>query len=249
LVLSGAIVSLGAAIGGGESTSSWMGTPLVVLGSSCAAVCVTLWVVCALDPKRRAAQGDSKNIRDLVADLIEVANVSENRGVLALPNLSISAQSALYSTGAALLIAGESADNIRRQLAGMSDTAAEAGRSQRARTRFICDAFPILALSLSFSLVLWAVITIVRGAPIGTLMPLVLLGAVYGAFAIAALAVEFGDRLSATAAEDELAAALVIETLARIRSGDSADKIAQRLRGHTPGIAAPVQAAPLRKAA
>lgn len=249
LVLSGAIVSLGAAVGGGGSELAWLGTPLVVLGSSCAAVCVTLWAVCALDPKRRAAPVDSQLVARLVTELVDAAKAAENRGVLTLPDRSISVHQSLFAAGAGLLIAGQPAEAIRTQLAGMADTAADADAPRRARVRLICDAFPIGALSLAFSMVLWTVLAIVREVPLGTLMPLVLLGSVYGAFAFAALAVEIGDRLGASSAEDELSSALVIETLVRIRSGESAERIAERLRVRAPGVPVPVQAATLRKAA
>ncbi|HMN39589.1 MAG TPA: hypothetical protein PKE29_02010 [Phycisphaerales bacterium] len=249
LVLSGAIASLGAAIGGGGSGSAWIGPPLIVLGSSCAAVCITLWVVCVLDPTRRASKGDSPTIARLVAELAEVARIAEARGVLALPGRTISVQASLFAAGAGLLVAGEAADAIRHQLSGMADAAADADSPRRARTRFVCDACPVVAMSLAFSVVLWMVVAIIREAPLGVFMPLALLGVVYGAFAIAALAVEFGDRLGNSTAENELSAALVIETLGHIRAGESADRIVERLRAYSPGLVAPAQPAPLRKAA
>jgi flagellar motor component MotA len=249
LVLSGALISLGAAIQGGDSPQAWVGIPLVVLGSCCAAVCVTLWVVCVLDPARRPCRTETPRIRRVIDQLLGAAATADTRGILALPQSPLCTDIPLFGAGVPMLIAGEPAGAIRTALLSRSDALAEAARVRRARIRRACDALPVLTLMLALLLVGWTFGAIVQGSSLGTLMPLGLLASVYGAFAIAAIAVAFADRLSVAASEQELCAMLVIETLVGLRSGESADRIRARLRTLVPDGEPATASIPLRKAA
>ena len=254
LTLAGAVVALGAAVGGDtrpHSGTAWIGTPLIALGACGAAVCITLWVVDLFSNNRRATPALSPRIRTLAADLLAAAKLADSRGILSLSTCSMSSRADLFQTGAKMLVTGDSCEAIRAKLASMTGSTPEQNL-RRSRLRQVCTILPLGALAVAFTVVLWAFVAAATGASMGTLLPLGLLAAVYGSFIVSVLAVEIADRALGHVSEEELASTLVIETLVGIRSGETADRLAARLGLASPDPAAKADAAPaspLRRAA
>jgi flagellar motor component MotA len=156
----------------------------------------------------------------------------------------------LFRLGAEMLVAGESVEVLRARLTVLGEEVGEAAASARAKIVMVCRWMPVGSLALALGLVVWLLISATSPGKLGTLAPMGLLLAVYGAFAVAAIAVEVGDRLVLEGTERELIGGMVIETLAAIRAGERAAKIEARLKGVlTPGSAVGGSDESLRRAA
>jgi flagellar motor component MotA len=251
LALSAAVMALGIALSDGLAGAA--GSPLVILGGAGAAVCITLWAARVLGFGRAhvARRRDSVRIEKLIAELSECALQAESRGVLTLVDRVLPERRALFAAGVELIVAAESPAEIRASLGVKAERECAAMHASRARFVKLCRVVPIISVGMALTMMFWMLLALSssRGAiQLGSLTPLALIVTVYASFAIAAVSVEIGDRMAAASAEDELAGALVIETIAAIRAGESPDRVAAILRGLTPPPLE-AQSQPLRRAA
>lgn len=252
LALAGGVVALGIALNDGSNVLAVISRTMVVLGGCAAAVTIALWAVRASGFVSRATGplGDTARLRTLIDELVGCAKDAESKGVLTLSGRTIGWCGELFRLGADMVIAGEPVELIRTRLAQLGDQAGESESRVRERIATVCRWLPLAALGLSLVFVVWLLASMVGPAWPGTLAPLGLLLAVYGAFAIAAIAVEVGDRIVAEGVERELFAGMVIETLAAIRAGENAARIEARLKGVlTPGVVSTGGGESLRRAA
>lgn len=252
LALSAGIIALGIALADGHASAA--GTAMVVLGGAGAAVCIVLWSARVLgfgrvDTGRRRA---SARIDALIAELTDCAHQAETRGVLTLVERSLRERRALFAAGVEMLVNADSPAIIRTALGDRADRECAAMHASRARFATLCRVVPIISVGMALVTMFWMLYVLSTGrsvAELGTLTPLALVIAVYGAFAIAAISVEVGERFAAASVEDELAGALVIETIAAIRAGESPERVAAILRGLTPPPREALAEANLRRAA
>lgn len=234
LSISAVLVGLGIALGQGPTPV--FGTLLLVLGGSLAAVVLAIWSAFAMG-FRRTAQGRATSVRldALINELASHARLASDKGILLIADGRVSTRQGLFAEGARRLVSAEPATSIRNALAALADREAEREFQLRRRIIAFCRFVPVTALALGFASALWMLLVALR-PPIesqsGT--ALALLCAVYGAFAISALAVDAADRLAARTAEDELAASLIIETIVALRNAETPDMISARLRGMIP---------------
>jgi flagellar motor component MotA len=237
LVLSAGVIALGIALADGQRSP--VGTSLVILGGGGAAVSITLWATHVLGFGRVLAKRrrDSARIDRLITKLTDCAKQAESRGVLTLVECELPERRALFSAGVEMLVNADSPANIRMNLGQKAERECSTFHASRARITTICRIVPVISIGMALVTMFWMLLALASGrqaAELGSLTPLVLIIAVYGAFAIAAISVEIGERVAAVSAEDELAGALVIETIAAIRSGESPDRVAAILKGLTP---------------
>ncbi len=248
LVLAAGLIALGILLNDGTSS---IGTPLVILGGATVAICLSLWAARAMGLGRAvvATRRHSARIDALVAELSECARLAESTGVLALTERTIPHRNALFAAGVSMLVNADTPAVIRARLGQQAESGSSAAHVSRTRITAFCRVIPIIALGMALATMVWMLASALRPDHMGSLTPLALIVAVYGAFAVAAISVEIGDRAAASASEDELAGALVIETIAAIRAGESADRIAAMLRGLTPPARQASRPAELRRAA
>ncbi len=248
LAVAAILIALGIAINDGASAIS---TPLIILGGATVAVCISLWAARAMGLGRAVVRNrrDSARIDALIAELSDCARQADTRGVLTLTERTIPDRRALFAEGVAMLINADSPAIIRARLSDRVERNSVSFHTARARITTFCRVVPIVAMAMALTTMIWMLAAALRPNQLGSLTPLALIIAVYGAFAIAAVSVEMGDRAAAAVAEDELAGALVIETIAAIRAGESADRVAAILRGLTPPPQHAADAMPLRRAA
>jgi flagellar motor component MotA len=252
LALAGGVVALGIAVNDGSTALRVISNVLVLLGGAGAAVTIALWATRVMGSGGPAARvcRDTVRVRRVAEELIACAREAESRGVLTLVGRGLGECGELFRLGADMVVAGESVDVLRARLAELGDRAGESAARMRERIVAVCRWLPVVALVLSLVLVVWMLVSVASPARLGTLTPMGLLLSVYGAFAVAAIAVEVGDRVLAEAAERELITGMVIQTLSSIRSGESAARIESHLRGVlTPGAISADEGAPLRRAA
>ena len=251
LAACGGLVAIGAVLNDGTPSSHAYSTPPVVLGCAGAAVFIALWSARAMGfgKKGSAGAGASGRIETLVGQLVRVAQQAEERGVLTLSECRIDDRAGLFSRGLEMIVAAEPATLLRQKLVGHADEASSAAHVMRTRMALVCKFMPVVALSMALTTMVWVLATIGLSRQIEPMAPLGLLVAVYGCFAVAALSVEAGQRIASSSATDEMANALVIETLVAIRNGEPAAQIEGRLKAMlTPGGSSAAQPA-LRKAA
>lgn len=252
LAIAGGVVALGIALNDGGSGATVISGVLVLLGGGGAAVTIALWAVRAsnLAGRARVPHAETARLGAFVEELVACAKEAESKGVLSLTGRTIGQCGELFRLGTEMVIAGESVEVIRSRLAHLGDQAGETESKARDRIVRVCRWVPLGALGLSLVFVVWLLASTVALGGLGSLAPLGLLLAVYGAFAVAAIAVEVGDRFVAEGLERELFAGMVIETLAAIRSGESAARIEARLKGVlTPGLTSAESGTGLRRAA
>lgn len=236
LSISAVLVGLGIALGQGPTPV--FGTLLLVLGGSLAAVVLAIWSAFAMGFRRTAqsrARATSVRLDALIHELASHARLASDKGILLIADARISTRQGLFVEGARRLVSAEPAASLRDALSTLADREAEREFQRRRHIITFCRFVPVTALALGFASALWMLMVAVR-PPIesssGT--ALALLCAVYGAFAISALAVDAADRLTARTAEDELAASLIIETIVALRNAETPDMISARLRGMIP---------------
>jgi flagellar motor component MotA len=254
LALAGGMVALGIAVNDGSTGLAAVSAVLVVLGGSGAAVVIAFWAARAMGLGRADSSGgrrETARVRRAVDELVSCVKEAESKGVLMLPQRSIGECAELFRLGAEMVVAGEPVEVIRARLGDLGDRAGEAEARMRERIVLVCRWLPMGALGLALAMVVWLLASLGSPLRLGTLAPMGLLLAVYGAFAVAAIAVEVGDRLVSEGSEREMIAGMVIETLAAIRAGERSERVEARLRGFlTPGMGAAVADGDgLRKAA
>lgn len=211
-------------------------TPVVVLGGAGAAVALTLWTAGVIGLGRRGAPPTrSARVDDMVSDLLKHARTASTKGVLALADAKPIVRPLLFAEGVRMLVAGDPAGEIRSRLERLhAETAENAGPGPVVFVA-ICRVLPVVSLSTALTIVVWMLGTVAKHEPISGMTPIGLLSAIYGAFAVAALASDAADRLLSNCAEHELGAMLVAEAMFGIRSGESVEAIERRLREVLPG--------------
>lgn len=252
LSVSAVLVGIGIALG--QGTSPAFGSLLIVIGGSCAAVVLAIWAALAMGFGRRQEdnlRATSARIDTLINELTAHALLATDKGILLIADARVSSRQYLFAEGANRLIRAESAATIREALSSLADQEASREFARRQRIITACRFVPVTTLALAFACAIWMLLTVARQeAQQFSATALAMLCAVYGVFAISALAVEAADRLQARTAEDELAASLIIESIVALRQGESPDMISARLRGMIPPPPAQVEeASPLRRAA
>lgn len=252
LALSAGVIALGIALADGRASGA--GTAMVVLGGAGASVCIVLWAARAIG-FGRAAPGHrraSARIDAIIAELTDCAIQAETRGVLTLAERALRERRALFAAGVEMLVSAETPANIRAALGERAEREGAAMHSSRARLSRLFRVVPIVAVSMALATMFWMLYALSSGrsvAELGTLTPLALVIAVYGAFAVAVISVEIGERFAAASADDELVGALVIETIVAIRAGESPERVAAMLRGLTPPPSEDIGQSRLRRAA
>ena len=252
LALSAAVIALGIVLSDGRGSAA--GTAMVVLGGAGAAVCIVLWAARVLG-FGRAAPGHrraSARVDAIITELTDCAIQAQTRGVLTLVERALRERRALFASGVEMLVNADTPANIRVALGERAERECAAMHASRARLTTMFRIVPIIAVSMALATMFWMLYTLSSArsiAELGTLTPLALVIAVYGAFAIAAVSVEIGERFAVASAEDELIGALVIETVAAIRAGESPERVAAILRGLTPPPQEDVAQSRLRRAA
>ncbi len=252
LALSAAVVALGIVLSDGRGSAA--GTAMVVLGGAGAAVCIVLWAARVLGfgkvaPGHRRA---SARVDAIMTELTDCAIQAESRGVLTLVERALSERRALFAAGVEMAVNADTPGHIRLALGERAERECAAMHASRAQLTTVFRIVPIIAVSMALATMFWMLYILSSGhsiAALGTLTPLALVIAVYGAFAIAAVSVEIGERFAMASAEDELIGALVIETIAAIRAGESPERVAAILRGLTPPPHEGAVPSPLRRAA
>ena len=251
LAIAAALIALGIALTDGPSAFIVLGTPLIILGGALVAVCISLWAARAMGLGRTVARrrADSARVDALIGELTDCARQADARGPLTLTERTIPERRDLFAAGVEMLVNADSPAVIRAKLGDRAENNSAGAHAARTRITTFCRVVPIVAMAMALATMVWMLAAALRPDQLGSLTPLALIIAVYGAFAIAAISVEFGDRAAAAVAEDELAGALVIETIASIRAGESADRVAAILRGLTPPPHTIAHPTPLRRAA
>jgi flagellar motor component MotA len=236
LTVAAAILALGLALNGDPARPSTPGAMLTVLGGAGAAVCITLWAAHAMNLGRRLerTRHGGPRIDALIDTLIECAAQADSRGVLTLSDRTILEHPGLFAEGVEMLIRADPTDAIRRALGARAEREAVAASLARRRMATICRVVPIVALTLALATLIWMLASMGKPSQIGSLTPLALVVTVYGAFAVAAVSAEMGDRVASAGLRDELTRVLVIETIVAMREGETSDRVEAKLRGFLP---------------
>jgi len=252
LIASGALVALGVALSHGSGTPAVLSVPLLVIGVSASAVWVVLWGARTLGLGKHAvkARHDPQTFRTLAEELVNAARQAETRGVLTLADCRVGTCAELFRAGVGMVIAGEEAGAIRAKLHDWSHDDAVAADAAGRQTGVVCRICTAVALCGALAPVLWLCGAGVRAQQIGGLAAFGVLSAVYGAFAVAALAGEIAQRALTDVGRRQIEAALITDALIGIRSGHSADEVAAALtRLIEPGSGSQRQSQSLRRAA
>lgn len=251
LITSGALVALGVALGHISRSAAVYSVPLLVIGVSSSAVWVVLWGArtLGLGGSGSTDRRTPASFRALAEQLTEAARGCETRGILTLADAHVSACATLFQAGVGMVISGEDAADVRRKLHDQAAEDAAGADALGRQTRVVCRVCTVIALCGALVPVLWLCSTGLRAQQVGGLAAFGVLAAVYGAFAIAALAGEIAQRALTDGARRQVEAAMITDALVAIRSGHSAQQVAAALaRLIEPGTS-PVRREPVRRAA
>jgi chemotaxis protein MotA len=251
LALFVALTALGASAGRGASQSGAVGVALLTLGGSGAAVCLAVCIARALrrNDGRASVRRDSSRTRAHIVQLVAAAAHADTHGVLTLGECILAERNALFAEGVEMLIGAESPAAIRAALGAHAENETAAAHASRGRTIAALRVLPPVALSIALVTMVWMLVLFGRGVQPGSPMALGLLLTVYGAFLIVVVSSEISARAATATVEDELAGALVIETIIAIRAGEPPKRVEAILRELTPQGRPASERAELRRAA
>lgn len=236
LVLGGVLVITGFAL---AEQTDWLGafsTPLIVLGLCSIIAVAVIWLAAIFGFGRRlhAAKHAPARIEHLIDVLTTIGADAHSRGVLVLADAGVHERRTLFAAGVQMVVGGAPASEIRRELSERAEAESRAAYRTRARLLSLCRIAPVVVLSGGLAGVLLLLSIIGRVEHMNTLATFGILGGVYAAFVMAAVAQELGDRTMARVAEDELAGILIVEALLAIRSGESGERVRGVLLGLLP---------------
>lgn len=230
IAISASVLCVAAGVTLGHVQPQWaaLGTSIAIAGGAAASVVLALAAAALMIPARRgtdAADRAMGRLTDFADELAAHAATACDKGILLLASARPSRHAALFDEGARMLVRADTPANMRTSLATLAEHQLDRTAHRRAASVNACRLLPVVAASAALAGVLYLVLLVTRGEAIGTVVPAAVLLAVYGAFGVMVVAAQTAQRLQAEALEHELSAQLVIETLARLREGDSPAQI------------------------
>jgi flagellar motor component MotA len=232
--ISASVLCLAAGVAIVQSVPAWagIGQALGALGAAGAATALALaaaWALGLAGRGRAAEPAGDQSLERLVQDLNAHAATASERGILLLASARVGEQQALFDEGVRMLVRADQPAQMRAQLASMAQRDSEQRHASRRTADHACRLIPVVCASAALSGVLYILVLMFRGEPLGTLTPAVALLGAYGAFGIIAMTSRTARRLEAEFRRRELAAELVIEALARLREGDRPEQVRSAL--------------------
>jgi flagellar motor component MotA len=206
---------------------------LIALGGCAAAAALALALArgLRLDRLVRPAPAPASP-EQLAAELTACAELVQRQGLLALASWRIRTVHPLMERGVAAVVEGVDPAALREDLERRH--AALAPRTPTAlasHLRTFARATPVFAVAVAGAVLVWVLRRETAPGAVPTTTP-ALLGATLAMLAgltLVAIAAPLADRLERAAARDELAAAVVIEGLVGLASGEGPEALARRL--------------------
>jgi len=246
------VVACAVVLTGGSLTDLVNAPALLLVFGGCAAACVMAFPAARLLHLHtfvaRAMFGQAFDARQVIDELVRCATVAHHEGRLALANTRHQSgfSHPLITSGLHLLATGADANLLRSML----DTQAESASRSKRQASEVFKALARYAPAFGLIATLIGIMAMLENtddpARIGAAVALSLVAAVYGFLLAAGVCGPVADRLHAQAAADTLAGAIIIDGLVAIQSGESPERVKDRLMAYIPPDQRPSAANPTR---